>query len=162
MVVTTLYPTPLHLFSPGGRTIVLLALLFLSTLLYPCSVWPLLVPTAVASAWDHWGADLTNRRWGYAETTLNVSNIGRIKAKWSFVAGSDVTATPVIVDGRLYVPDWAGNLWCLDSTTGATIWRQNISQLVYSVDAKPYPEAKPSQIISRASPAILGTIMVRL
>ena len=125
----------------------------------PClAVLPLL---AVASAWDHWGADLTNRRWGYAETTLNVSNIGKVNPKWSFTAGSDVTATPVIVGGRLYVPDWAGNLYCLDATTGATIWRQNISQLVYSVDPAPYPDAKPSQIISRASPAIAGAVMVR-
>lgn len=120
------------------------------------------LPAAVATSWDHWGYDLTNRRWGYGETALNVSTITKITPKWSFSATSDVTATPVVVGGRVYFPDWGGSLWCLDATTGATIWTKNISQLVYQVDANPYPAATPSSIISRASPAISGSLMVSL
>jgi len=73
-----------------------------------------------------------------------------------------VSATPVVVDGRLYVPDWAGNLWCLDANTGSTIWSKNISQLVHQADPSPSPPAPAFTIISRASPAISGGTMVSL
>lgn len=115
----------------------------------------------LASAWDHWGYDLTNRRWGYGETTLNVSNIAAIQPKWTFTAGSDVTATPTVANGRLYVPDWSGKLWCLDAVTGATIWSQQILDLVLQADPDPYPAyGNAGTIISRASPAIAGNLLV--
>lgn len=118
---------------------------------------------AVESAWDHHGFDLTNRRWNYAETTIGVSTVASLKAKWTFTTGGDVTATPVIVRGRLYVPDWGGNLWCLNATTSAVIWNRKVADLVYQVDPRPYPAVDSnSSIISRASPAVAGTMMVSL
>lgn len=72
-----------------------------------------------------------------------------------------------MVGNRLYVPDWGGRLWCLDATTGAVIWQQKIYDLVLQGATKagevaPYPNVTtPSTIISRASPIISGTTMVR-
>lgn len=86
-----------------------------------------------------------------------------IKPKWTFTAGGDVTATPTIYNGRIYVPDWSGNMWCLDATTGATIWTRKIYDLVMAIPGltpAPYPSATPVQIISRASPVISGSVMV--
>jgi polyvinyl alcohol dehydrogenase (cytochrome) len=114
----------------------------------------------LASSWDHWGYDLTNRRWGCAETTLDVDSIANIQPKWTFTAGSDVTATPTISAGRLYVPDWSGKLWCLDAVTGETIWSQQIHDLVLQVDPNPYPTAPAGTVISRTSPAISGSTLV--
>lgn len=114
----------------------------------------------LASSWDHWGYDLTNRRWGYGERTLNVGNIASIQPKWTFTAGSDVTATPTVSNGWLYVPDWSGKLWCLDAVTGMTIWNQTIYDLVLQVDPTPYPPASPGTVISRTSPAISGNYLV--
>lgn len=61
---------------------------------------------------------------------------------------------------RLYVPDCNGNLWCLDAVTGAVIWQRTIADLVYSVDPKPYPFTSNKTIISRASPAVVGNLLV--
>lgn len=63
----------------------------------------------MASAWGHWGYDLTNRRWAYNETTLTTSNVANIKLGWSMTTGLDVSATPTIVGGRMYVPDWVSS-----------------------------------------------------
>ena len=115
----------------------------------------------LANSWDHWGYDLTNRRWGYAETTLNLTNVASLKNKWSWNASGDVTATPTVYNGRLYFPDWNGKMWCLDATTGAQIW---VKQILtdWLLDATKvdqtmlYPtNPKNTSIISRASPAIV-------
>jgi outer membrane protein assembly factor BamB len=58
------------------------------------------------------------------------------------------------------VPDWSGNLWCLDAVTGAVIWQKKISDLVFAVDPNPYPKAPNSTIISRTSPVIAGSMLV--
>lgn len=54
----------------------------------------------LARAWDHGGYDSTNRRWGYGETLLHVSNAAQLQPRWTFTAGGDVTATPTIANGR--------------------------------------------------------------
>lgn len=61
---------------------------------------------------------------------------------------------------RLYVPDWSGNLWCLDAITGSIIWQRTIADLVYSVDPNPYPHTPNKTIISRTSPAVAGNLLV--
>ena len=38
--------------------------------------------------------------------------------KWTFTTGGDVSATPTVEDGALYVPDWGGNLFKIDAITG--------------------------------------------
>jgi outer membrane protein assembly factor BamB len=39
--------------------------------------------------------------------------------------GTDV-ATPVAIDGRAYIVNFKGNIWCLDVQTGAEIWEDEI------------------------------------
>lgn len=115
----------------------------------------------VASAWGHWGYDLTNRRWAYNETTLTTSNVANIKLGWSMTTGLDVSATPTIVGGRMYVPDWNGNLYCLNALTGGNIWTKKISDYVFAIDPAPYPVvASNTSIMSRTSPAVSGTTLV--
>lgn len=62
---------------------------------------------------------------------------------------------------RVYFPDWAGNLWCLDAVTGSIIWTRKISDLIYEVDPNPYPPVTDTgMLISRTSPAISGGYLV--
>uniref|UniRef100_A0A383VAH7 Pyrrolo-quinoline quinone repeat domain-containing protein n=1 Tax=Tetradesmus obliquus TaxID=3088 RepID=A0A383VAH7_TETOB len=108
----------------------------------------------VPSSWEHWGYDLTNRRFAYSETKLNTSTAPGLVKRWSFSAGGDLSATPTVVAGRLYVPDWNGNLWCLNASTSAVIWTKKILDYVLAVDPNPYPSGyTSSNIISRTSPA---------
>jgi outer membrane protein assembly factor BamB len=61
----------------------------------------------------------------------------------------------------LYVPDWSGNLWCLDAVTGSIIWSRKISDLIFEADPNPYPTVTDNTtLISRTSPAISGGYLV--
>jgi polyvinyl alcohol dehydrogenase (cytochrome) len=44
-----------------------------------------------------------------------------------FTTAGDVSATATVVNGMVYVPDWGGKLWAIDSNTGRTLWSHNIS-----------------------------------
>ncbi len=39
----------------------------------------------------------------------------------------NVTATPAVVDGLVYAPDFGGSLWAVDAVTGKVIWKNAIS-----------------------------------
>lgn len=42
---------------------------------------------------------------------------------WAFKTDKTVTASPVVVDGRLFVGDWSATMYALDADTGAELWR---------------------------------------
>ena len=78
--------------------------------------------TAQADEWRFWGKDLTNN----AHTPGGAINPGTVKklgVKWAYKTDTDancaavncsVTATPTVMDGVVYFPDWAGNLHAVD------------------------------------------------
>jgi polyvinyl alcohol dehydrogenase (cytochrome) len=39
----------------------------------------------------------------------------------------NVTATPAVVGGAVYAPDFGGSLWAVDAATGKVIWKNAIS-----------------------------------
>ncbi|MBA3943549.1 MAG: PQQ-binding-like beta-propeller repeat protein, partial [Herpetosiphonaceae bacterium] len=93
--------------------------------------------------WSVSGQNLSNTRYQAAEGTIGVHTVGNLAPKWSFTHGGNVTATPAVVGGAVYVPGWAGNLSKLDATSGALIWSHAMS------DYTGVPGA-----ISRTSPAV--------
>ncbi|MCA9654264.1 MAG: PQQ-binding-like beta-propeller repeat protein [Myxococcales bacterium] len=56
-----------------------------------------------------------------------MGNVGDLQLAWSFVTGSDVSATPTVFAGDLFVPDWGGSLYSLDASTGDLNWSSSIS-----------------------------------
>src|ERR687894_1831646 len=64
---------------------------------------------------------------------INASNVGQLTPQWVFQAGnvglrSGATtyaweASPIIVDGVMFVSGWDGQLWALDATNGQELWR---------------------------------------
>jgi alcohol dehydrogenase (cytochrome c) len=53
---------------------------------------------------------------------INRSNVQRLAPVWMFpMPESRPQATPVVVDGVMYVPGW-NELYALDATTGRTLW----------------------------------------
>jgi len=57
---------------------------------------------------------------------ISVDNIGRLRLNWvyQFEAGNQpVEATPLVVDGRMYVTEPPSNVLALDAATGLLIWR---------------------------------------
>lgn len=64
---------------------------------------------------------------------INKDNVGKLTPQWVFQAGSmglhsgastyAWEASPIIVDGVMYVSGWDGQLWALDAANGKELWR---------------------------------------
>jgi alcohol dehydrogenase (cytochrome c) len=64
---------------------------------------------------------------------INTSNVRSLKPAWTFQAGVigliaapatfALEATPIVVDGVLYLTGWDGYVWALDGATGKVFWR---------------------------------------
>ncbi|MEB3371857.1 PQQ-dependent dehydrogenase, methanol/ethanol family [Saccharopolyspora mangrovi] len=64
---------------------------------------------------------------------INTENVKRIGPAWMFQAGTSgmiagastyaFEATPLVVDGVMYVSGWDGWVWALDAKTGEQMWR---------------------------------------
>ncbi len=108
------------------------------------SALALAAPAALAqSSWTVAGADNTDNRWAQDETTISPANVSQLQPKWIFTTSGDISATPTVDDGVVYVPDWGGNLYAIDESTGQLIWSEPISA---------YDGVQGA--ISRVSPAI--------
>jgi polyvinyl alcohol dehydrogenase (cytochrome) len=109
----------------------------------------------VPPPWSFAGADLSDTH-GMLSTSANISSPTQINPRtasklallWSYATKGNVSATPTVEEGGLYVPDWAGMLYKLNPATGALIWSNNLTTYtgLYSV--------------SRTSPAIGTNVIV--
>jgi len=70
-------------------------------------------------------------------------NAANLAPKWMFTTAGDVSATPTVEGSALYVPDWGGGLYRLDSATGTPVWSRKLSDYTGNPNS-----------LSRSSPAI--------
>jgi polyvinyl alcohol dehydrogenase (cytochrome) len=114
----------------------------------------LLLPLAAARGaaqspdWPMAGQGLTNTRHQPAETAIGAHNAARLRPRWVFTMGGDASATPAVAGGALYVPDWEGNLFKVDTATGAALWTRRIAD--YTGDPATF---------ARATPALAGGVL---
>ena len=78
--------------------------------------------------WITWGGDPGNTRYSPL-SQINAQNVGQLEIAWrwkaSDVAGrpeSNWKATPLVVDGVMYVPHGGTRISAIDPSTGATLW----------------------------------------
>ena len=121
----------------------------LSTALAGALLAILLVSTTVLAdaggGWPTAGNDLQNTRFQTSESKIKPSNVGALAPKWAFTTEGDVSATPAVDGAKVYVPDWAGNLYAIDRKTGQQVWKVKIAD----VTGVPFDKA-------RATPALAG------
>ncbi|OMO79232.1 Quinonprotein alcohol dehydrogenase-like-superfamily [Corchorus capsularis] len=79
--------------------------------------------------WLNHGGDLYNRRYAEKESRISPETVSRLRLKWEFYAGKDITATPAIFDGTLYFPSWNGNIYAVKASDGSLIWQKNLHEL---------------------------------
>jgi polyvinyl alcohol dehydrogenase (cytochrome) len=77
--------------------------------------------------WPMIGHDATNTRSQPFEHRLRPANVHRLATKWVATMAGDVSATPAVVDGAVYVGDFGGMLWKLDAETGGVIWSHMVA-----------------------------------
>ncbi|MGX4694696.1 outer membrane protein assembly factor BamB family protein [Streptomyces sp. JNUCC 63] len=80
-----------------------------------------------AANWTSAGHDSHNTRNAASEHIVNAKNVKNLKARWTFTAGGDISATPTVVDGVAYVPDWSGKLHAVNTKTGKAAWSKPVS-----------------------------------
>lgn len=79
---------------------------------------------AQAGAWPLHGHDLGGQRFSPL-TTINTTTVSRLVPKWTWHSGVTATfqATPIVVDGVIYVSLPFSGVAALDAATGREIWR---------------------------------------
>lgn len=113
------------------------------------------VKTNLSTNWINHGGDLNNRRYAERETTISPSTASRLRLKWKFNAGHDITATPSIFDGIIYFPSWNGNIYAVRAADGSLVWQKNLEELT---GVKPLNSTSAiinvNVTVSRATPTI--------
>jgi quinoprotein glucose dehydrogenase len=94
---------------------------------------PNLAPSAPDAGWPSYGHDLGGTRYSPA-TQINRDNVGQLKVTWTYRTGAldglervltehaAFEATPILVDGRLYLSTPFDHVIALDPETGEKIW----------------------------------------
>jgi polyvinyl alcohol dehydrogenase (cytochrome) len=99
--------------------------------------------------WPVAGQNEHNTRSATHEHMIGLDNVAQLAPRWSLDTDGEVTATPTVVDGVVYVPDFGGSLWAVDAATGKVKWSRKVSD--YS--------GVPNDA-SRTSPAYWNGILV--
>jgi outer membrane protein assembly factor BamB len=88
-------------------------------------------PAAVAGStqpgWQFAGQNLSDTHYAAAEHTIGPGNAARLKPRWTFTTGGSVSATPTVVGGVVYFPDWGGNLWAVSAAGGRARWHRSVA-----------------------------------
>lgn len=102
------------------------------------------------------GGDITNRRSAVSEVLISPRTINRLKLKWKFLAGFDITATPAVANGVVYFPSWNGNLYAVNAINGRLIWQQNLTRLT----GLPPTGTTVNVTVSRATPVVADDLLL--
>ncbi len=86
-----------------------------------------------AEEWQYWGGDAGGTRFSRLKQ-INRSNVAKLEVAWTYRTGdssdgkdlpfrSTFEATPLVVDGTLYITTGFGRLIALDADTGRELWK---------------------------------------
>jgi polyvinyl alcohol dehydrogenase (cytochrome) len=98
------------------------------------------VPDAAATAasldceadsgdWPMYGQNVCNTRTAQNSPITPLSVPG-LTVQWKFAASGDISATPAVVGGQLFFPDWGGMMNCVDAQTGHAAWTRSIAAIL--------------------------------
>ena len=121
---------------------------------------------AQTDSWSMSGQGITNWRYQPGENKINANNIKKLSLKWATQLGGEISATPAVVDGVAYVPDWGGKLSAVDTETGSIIWQKSVAALAGAVAPMKVDGSGNTVVdtgglvMSRTSPAVSGNTVV--
>ncbi|XVF60457.1 hypothetical protein PTKIN_Ptkin08bG0048300 [Pterospermum kingtungense] len=108
--------------------------------------------------WLNHGGDLYNRRYAEKETRISPETVSRLRLKWEFYAGKDITATPAISKGTLYFPSWNGNIYAVKASDGSLVWEKNLHELT-GLNGTGFL-ANVNWTVARATPTIADDLLI--
>ncbi len=108
-------------------------------------------------SWSMSGQGITNWRYQPDESKINQGNIkSQLHLAWATQLSGEISATPAVVDGVAYVPDWGGDLNAVNTQTGQIIWHKSVGTLAGVGQAV----GIPGPVVSRTSPAVFGDLIL--
>lgn len=75
-----------------------------------------------ANDWPLYGRDLAGSHHNPHEKIITPATVSRLKVKWVFETGGDVSSQPTVVNGVVYFGSWDGKQYAADAKTGKKIW----------------------------------------
>jgi polyvinyl alcohol dehydrogenase (cytochrome) len=75
-----------------------------------------------SSDWPMYGRGLAGGHYNPNEKAITPATVARLKPKWIFETGGDVSSQPTVVDGVVYFGSWDGKEYAVDAKTGKQIW----------------------------------------
>ncbi len=116
---------------------------FIAGLLLLCCFGAAFAQTKTAD-WPMFGQNASNTATNATETTISTANVNQLLPKWTFTTGGDVSARAAVVKGVAYFPDWGGNLYALNSVSGAALWSHQLSD--YGLPANTHSRTTPAVV----------------
>ena len=74
------------------------------------------------SDWPMYGRGLAGGHYNPTEKAITPATVARLKPKWVFETGGDVSSQPTVVDGVVYFGSWDGKEYAVEAKTGKKIW----------------------------------------
>jgi len=100
------------------------------------------------SDWPDHGCGIEQTRFNPHENTINAANVSRLRLRWTFEAGSGITATPNVVGSRVIFGSWDGRVYALHRESGKPMW-------TFESGVRRYPPDRELGVF--ASAAVSGT-----
>lgn len=75
-----------------------------------------------SSDWPMYGRDLAGSHYNPDEKIITPATASRLKVKWIFETGGDVSSQPTVVNGIVYFGSWDGKQYAVNARTGQKIW----------------------------------------
>jgi polyvinyl alcohol dehydrogenase (cytochrome) len=104
---------------------------------------------AVTGQWPVAGQNPSDTHFQAAEHRISPANVSTLTPKWTLTTTGNVTATPTVYAGVVYVSDGGGTLWAVDASSGRVLWSHAIAS--YTGVAGD---------LSRTSPAVYGDELI--
>uniref|UniRef100_UPI002869B528 outer membrane protein assembly factor BamB family protein n=1 Tax=Deinococcus sp. TaxID=47478 RepID=UPI002869B528 len=98
-------------------------------------------------SWPMGGQNYRNTRSNSTQMQTNIETVRKLALRWKLDTNGDVSATPAVVGGAVYFPDWAGYMYKIDAKSGTTLWKTLL------------PSDGSVQAIARTSPAVVGNVV---
>jgi polyvinyl alcohol dehydrogenase (cytochrome) len=107
--------------------------------------------------WPMFGQNVCNTSSPLFAGAISKDNVGKLKPKWVFDAAGDISATPAVVGGFVYVPDWGGMINKINAATGVAVWSKSVGDLLTQAgDAG----SSLTGFVSRTTPLVTGGVVI--